>query len=83
MTAPAVERVDLAAVERDLVAVLTAHGITGDTIQLAVYPIEQAGETVGVSISGFAYTRPPGLPTTKPATPDPFTAMAEDLEAVS
>ncbi|MEV4672787.1 hypothetical protein AB0K34_14115 [Actinomadura sp. NPDC049382] len=85
MTAPA-ETVDLAQVERDIAAVLVAHGLTThDTVQVAAYPIEQAGTTAGVTVTAYAYTPPAGVPAPRPADePHPFTAIIEQLtEAAS
>lgn len=81
MTTPtpaAGERVNLPAFERDLAAVFTAHGLTG---QVTAREIEQAGHVAGVTVSAFAYTPPPGVPAPRPETaPAPF---AEDLEVAS
>jgi hypothetical protein len=83
VTAPTVEQVNLTAVEHDIAAVLVAHGLADhDTIQVAAYPIEQGGHTAGYSITALAYTRPAGLPTTRPAG-DPFAATTKRLEAAS
>lgn len=81
MTAPAV---DLTAVERDIAAVLIAHGLTGhDTVQVAAYEIEQAGHTAGITVTAYAYTPPAGVPSPRPASGSPLTALAARLEAVS
>lgn len=82
MTAPTI---DLTAVERDIAAVLVAHGLTGhDTVNVAAYEIEQAGQTAGITVTAYAYTPPAGVPAPRPADDDsPLTALAEQLEAVS
>jgi hypothetical protein len=81
VTAPTV--VDLAAVERDIAAVLVRHGLADhDTIQVSARLIEQGGELAGVTIDALAYTRPAGLPTTRPIT-DPFAATTKRLEATA
>ncbi len=84
MTAPDLTPVDLAQVERDIAAVLVAHGLTThDTVQVAAYEIEQAGQTAGVTVTAYAYTPPAGVPAPRPADDSPLTALAEQLEAVS
>lgn len=84
MTAPAIEQVNLAAVEHAIAVVLVRHGLADhDTVQVSARTIEQGGHITGVTIDVFAGSRPAGLPATPPATADEFTAMAEDLEAVS
>lgn len=84
MTAPT-EPVNLAQVERDIAAVLVAHGLTThDTVQVAAYPIEQAGQTAGITVTAYAYTPPAGVPAPRPVEPHPFTAITQQLtEAVS
>lgn len=84
MTAPAPGPVDLAAVERDIAAVLVAHGLAAhDRGQVAAYPIEQAGHTTGVTITAYAYTPPAGVPAPRPASDSPFMALAARLEVAS
>lgn len=77
--------VDLTAVERDIAAVLVAHGLTGhDTVNVAAYEIEQAGQTAGITVTAYAYTAPAGVPAPRPADDgSPLMALAEQLEAVS
>lgn len=79
MTAP-----DLAAVERDLAAVLAAHGLTGDTVNIAVYPINQADTAAGWSVTGMVYTPPPAVPAPRrePAV-SPLAVLADQVEAMS
>lgn len=84
MTAPESTPVDLAQIERDIAAVLVAHGLTThDTVQVAAYEIEQAGRTAGITVTAYAYTPPAGVPAPRPPEGSPLTALAEQLEAVS
>lgn len=72
---------DLAAVERDIAAVLVAHGLAAhDTVQVSARLIEQGGIVAGVTIDALAYTRPTGLPTEEPAA-DPFAELTDRLLA--
>ena len=54
MTAP-----NLAAIERDVAAVLVRHGLAGhESLHIAAYEITQGGQPAGVTITAQAYTRP-------------------------
>lgn len=74
--------VDVTAIERDIAALLAAHGLGHHGIQVSVAEIVQAGQTAGVSITGMAYTPPPGVPTQRPDR-DLLGEIAEDVEVAA
>ena len=74
--------VDLRALERDIVALFVKHGLGfHDTVQVAAYKIEQAGQTAGITVDAWAYTCPEGLPTERPEEPSPLSELADQLAA--
>jgi hypothetical protein len=85
MTAIMPERagVDLAQLERDIAAVLVAHGLTDlDTVSVTAHEIVHGDAYAGVTVSAYAYERPAHLPPAAECADDtrhPFAEMADRL----
>lgn len=76
--------VDLDAVEAEISAVFTRHGLAGlNHVTANVRFVNHGGALAGVTVTASAYTRPAGLPSAQPSDCDPFAELAEKLEVAS
>lgn len=81
--APERTRVNLAQLERDIAAVLVAHGLTDlDTVSVSAYEITQGDAYAGVTVSAYAYERPAHLPPASECARTEDTGFAKAIEVL-